>query len=130
MSILVWLDDVRPPEKEGWVWVKTADAAIELLETGDVTALDLDHDLAFEHYAGVSDANEILVPADKPKEKTGLDVCLWLRQRIETDPTFKLPAVRLHSMNPVGRANMAAVMEDIWHLVREREANNESSGGE
>lgn len=95
----VWLDDVRAPYnfgRLGWRWVKTGEGAIELLERGGVKAISLDHDLAPEHYAG-EHAKEI------NGAKTGLDVVKWMcAHRV-------FPAkIYLHSMNPVGRANMEA----------------------
>lgn len=46
--MFLWLDDLRDPAEygcSGWEWVKTAEAAIELLKTGRVLAASLDHDL-------------------------------------------------------------------------------------
>jgi hypothetical protein len=40
----VWLDDLRPAP-EGWAHALTQAEAIGLLESGDVTAISLDHDL-------------------------------------------------------------------------------------
>jgi hypothetical protein len=40
----VWLDDVRPAPR-GWRRARTPDEAINLLRTGRVTELSLDHDL-------------------------------------------------------------------------------------
>lgn len=44
--MLLWHDDVRPPP-DGWTWVRTNDQARELLQTGEVTAINLDHDLGY-----------------------------------------------------------------------------------
>jgi hypothetical protein len=41
----VWLDDRRPPPDGEWAWVKTPEEAIELLATGEVSEISLDHDL-------------------------------------------------------------------------------------
>lgn len=62
--------------------------------------------------------------------KTGYDVTLWLKQRVETDPTFRMPVVRLHTWNPVGRANMAAVLGEIRQVLLERELSTPSSASE
>lgn len=120
MTRKLYLDDIRNPPDETWEVVRTADACIRVLDAGTVTHLSLDHDLAFEHYAAVSDANEITSPEDRPREKTGYDVCLWLRQKVETDPTYRMPRVVLHTANPVGRANMAAVLMEIADILTAR----------
>src|SRR5439155_2676500 len=43
----VWLDDRRSPypDPDSWTWVRTPAEAIELLKTGEVTEISLDHDL-------------------------------------------------------------------------------------
>ena len=49
----LWLDDVRNPATHGaigFVWVKTAEEAIDMLKSGAVQFASLDHDLAEEHY--------------------------------------------------------------------------------
>ena len=43
----VYLDDLRTPP-DGWVLVQWPEEAIELLETGEVTELSLDHDLGVD----------------------------------------------------------------------------------
>jgi hypothetical protein len=40
----VWLDDVRDAP-DGWVHVQTPEEAIELLRSGKVKEISLDHDL-------------------------------------------------------------------------------------
>jgi hypothetical protein len=55
MSIKLWLDDICDPVqhgKIGWVWVKTAEEAINLLKTGNVVRASLDHDLSIEATIG------------------------------------------------------------------------------
>jgi hypothetical protein len=41
----IWLDDLREPPDEGWVWVKTIEEATNLLANGQVESLSLDNDL-------------------------------------------------------------------------------------
>lgn len=90
----VFPDDVRNPVYciEGycysdWVWVRTAEEAIELLRTGKVKVISLDHDLG-------------------PFQKTGYDVLLWMEENDVWPET-----IHIHSMNPVGRQRMFAVLE-------------------
>ena len=105
----VYLDDERKTP-EGWHRTYTAAETIALLETGRVDELSLDHDLAEEHYAGELDS------------RTGYAVVVWLESRVNEDPAFRMPIVRLHTQNPVGRASMAAGLERIRRTLLEREA--------
>ena len=93
----LYLDDERPTP-EGWERAYTAPEAIELLKTGKITHLSLDHDLGPEE-AG-----------------TGYDVCLWIEEKIiDTAFDFTPPAITIHSANPVGRQRMESAIEWIYH---------------
>jgi len=95
----LWLDDIRPPWKHGyvgWEWVKTADEAIELLKTGNVTEASLDHDLSVEATLG----------NPSPHEKTGYTVVCWMEEN-NVWPS----RVNVHSLNPVGRRRMMDVIQ-------------------
>jgi hypothetical protein len=63
--VKVWLDDRRSPypQPDEWVWVRTPAEAIELLESGTVSELSLDHDLGL---------------MDGERELTGYDVVTWI----------------------------------------------------
>ena len=106
----LYLDDVRKPPV-GWTLVKTADQCISMLESGIVEQLSLDHDLAEEHYVEENwkfiDDNGYTGPLDRKnyREKTGYAVVEWM---IENNVWPKL--VIVHSMNPVGRANMLSAI--------------------
>lgn len=89
----VWLDDERPIRDGYDIHVKTAAEAIELLETGKVKKISLDHDLGSEDH-----------------DKTGNAVAKW----IEAAAYFnKVPRIdiNIHSANPVGCKNMRAAVE-------------------
>jgi len=91
----LWLDDVRDPTKHGaigYTWVKTAADAIALLATGAVRFASLDHDLSVDATLG----------NPQPKEETGYTVVLWMEEHGVWPPD----GVRVHSMNPVGKARM------------------------
>ena len=95
----LWLDDERPPPDGYDHWVKTADECIAALMTGEYYHVSLDHDLAAEHYHGDLPAKEAY------KEKTGQAVVDWMVK------TARYPrSIRIHTMNPVGRQNMAAAL--------------------
>lgn len=100
--MLIWLDDERDPkdfsDREGWVWVKTAHEAKDLLVANPnfVECLSLDHDLG-------------------PEENgTGYDVALFLEMMAVYGDHHLLPhAIQIHSANPVGRKNMQAAIDSI-----------------
>ena len=97
----MWLDDKRPPpHKDAHVtWVVTAEDAIALLETGQVTSASLDHDLGLG--------------------KTGYDVVCWM----EEHDAWPERGVRVHSMNPVGRQRMESVIERAYERRDEKKAS-------
>lgn len=100
-NVKVFLDDERPTP-DGWVRAFTAPEAIDLLKTGKVTQLSLDHDL------GPEDAG------------TGYDVCLWVEEKIFsqefcTEKPFAPPVMSVHSANPVGRQRMEFAIQMIYH---------------
>jgi hypothetical protein len=104
--MILWLDDIRDPAKYGYIGARvcrTADEAIALLKTGEVTFASLDHDLAWEHYP----RNDTGQPY---KEKCGYDVVLWMEQ----NRIWPKDGTVVHSMNPSGRARMQAVIDRAY----------------
>ena|ERR1035438_5469195 len=102
----LWLDDIRPPWKHGFLgaeWAKTAREAIELLSTGRVEYASLDHDL--------SEAATMGTPA--PGEMTGYTVVCWM----EEHDIWPALGVRVHSMNPAGKAKMIAAIQRKYGRV-------------
>lgn len=83
----LWLDDIRPAPV-GWVWAKTYAQAVDCLITGRVEHCSLDHDLG-------------------ENRRTGYDVVCWM----EANDCWPLVSIAIHSMNPVGKANMLRAME-------------------
>lgn len=75
----LWIDDLRPAP-DGWLWVKSSAAAIQVLEE----RLDEITDISFDHDLGGDD--------------TSRPVALWLAER-EAFPE----RVYIHSANIVGR---------------------------
>lgn len=99
----IWVDD-RRPAPEGWRWVTNVDEAKIILNTRHalsrtrgflgVEILDLDHDAGRWRHLG-----------------DYIDILNWLeaKQNIEG---WKIDfPIRLHTMNPVGRKNMQAIIK-------------------
>lgn len=98
----LWLDDVRPPWRYGHIgaeWAKTAEEAIEILKTGNVTFASLDHDLSEAATIGMA-------PPDEP---TGYTVVLWMME----NGVYPENGVNVHSMSQWGSKRM---MEGLTHL--------------
>jgi hypothetical protein len=104
--IRVWLDDdlVDRAAPEGWIQVTTASEAIAWLDTGNVIALSLDHDLG-----------------DDEKFGRGIDVVNWLgeQQEIHDRPLWPKEGITLHTANPYGRDAMGrAIKADAGRRFR------------
>jgi len=93
----VYLDDERETPA-GWHRVYWPDEAIELLKTGLVEEISIDHDLG-------DDARG-----------TGYDVILWIEEATATTG-FRPPAIRVHSANPSAREKMERGIESIYRIV-------------
>lgn len=98
----VWLDDVRTPPP-GWVWVKTAAAAVDLLDSGGVEEISLDHDLG-------------------DGEPSGYVVAVFIEERAYSG-SMKPLKWAVHSNNPSGRARIIGALsnaEKFWRNVEQR----------
>ena len=97
----VYLDDLRSTP-EGWVHTYWPEEVIELLKTGDVKVLSLDHDLGDDNHG------------------TGYDVILWIEEAVAVS-NFKAPEIRVHSANSAARQKMEAGIKSIIRLSKERD---------
>lgn len=102
----LWIDDVRTPPCDGWIHCHTvneAKAAVHFYEhqrSDDSIILDLDHD-AGEYANDGGDYIELLK---------------WLEEERLPDMGY---AFHIHSMNPVGVANMRAIIEhNGWKEIK------------
>ena len=98
----VFLDDVREAP-EGYVQAKDVRQAIDLLITGEVSEISLDHDLGDENVHG-----------------TGYGVLLWIENRVHTENWIP-PKMIIHSANPPAREKMQSCIESINNMIDERE---------
>ena len=88
----LWIDDVRPAPK-GYVWCKSVGQTKQVIRANElrhetIEILDLDHDAG--DYA--FDGGDYIKLFD------------WLEETGRNYP------IRIHSMNPVGRENMRAII--------------------
>lgn len=82
----VYLDDKRITPI-GYSRVYWPEEAIELLKTGEVTEISLDHDLGDDEHG------------------TGYDVVLWIEEQVYLN-NFKPPIIKVHSDNSSARDKM------------------------
>ena len=87
----LYLDDQRPAPP-GWSLAKTADEAVNMLRTGDVTELSLDYDLG------------------DPANGNGLHVLDWLESAI-SQGLIRMPKLTAHSGSILGRRRLEAQIE-------------------
>ncbi|MCS7466421.1 hypothetical protein NZK35_07000 [Stieleria sp. ICT_E10.1] len=93
----VYLDDERETP-EGWTRVYWPDDAIELLRTGQVTEISLDHDLGDDNRG------------------TGYDVVKWIEEQVATNH-FVPPKIKVHSANISARQKMELGIASIHRLA-------------
>jgi len=89
----VYLDDERSTP-DGWLRVYWPDEAIELLKSGNVIEISLDHDL------GDDDRG------------TGYDVVLWIEEQVALHG-FVPPKISVHSANVSAKAKMESGIRAI-----------------
>jgi Cyclic-phosphate processing Receiver domain len=91
----VFVDDLRDAP-EGWLWIMTPGEAIDLLKSGEVREISLDHDLGYDE-AG--------------DDLAGYQIVAWLEEAVATGEfAFPLPLISIHSANPVGRRNTSGLL--------------------
>jgi hypothetical protein len=101
-EVKIWLDDWRPAPY-GWLHVRTPEEAIELLRTGEVEAISLDHDLGLDE--------------GRLRERTGYDVLLWLEREVAAGRTTPPAEMRVHSGNVAVIKRMEQAVDSIRRLA-------------
>lgn len=95
----VYLDDDRETPSD-WERVYWPDEAIDLLKTGQVTEISLDHDLGDD------------------ERGTGYDVILWIEEAVVTQG-FSPPKIKVHSANPSAMLKMELGIKSIIHFYKD-----------
>ena len=99
--IKVYLDDVRDTP-DGWTCTYTVEQTIELLKTGNVVELSLDHDLGQD-----KDGNDL---AD------GYDVLVWLEREVATNGFVPPSVIHIHSANSAAWPRMKSAIQQIERM--------------
>jgi len=94
----VWLDDLRLPPDETWVWVRRAVEAKMWIASGSVSEISLDNDLGKD-------------------QEEGYRVLEWLEEALHGrwGPKIKLkiPKIYIHTANPVAAKRMNQIRSRI-----------------
>ena len=104
----IWIDDERPAP-DGYRWCRTYDQAIATIEYFDSCENGID-EICFDH--------------DLSGEKTGYDIAKYIVEK-----HIAIGSYHVHSMNPVGRKNIIALMTHYGYnyrtpqYIQEREKN-------
>ena len=94
-SLKVFLDDERITP-DGWVRAYWPEDVIELLITGQVSELSLDHDLGDDVHG------------------TGYSVLLWLEEQVIVNDFAPPKSIRVHSANSSARIKMELAIASIY----------------
>ena len=114
----LYLDDVRIPTEDGWAVVKNYDefvAHIRMHGLESYEIISLDHDLgdtAMNEYYNNVHPNYTL-DYSNIKEKTGMDCAKFLVAESMTKG-IPLPAIYVHSANPIGSANIMGYVNNYF----------------
>ena len=118
----LYLDDVRTPKDEDWEVVRSYDefvAHIRLHGLENYELMSLDHDLgdtAMNEYYNNVHPNYTL-DYSNIKEKTGMDCAKFLVAESMTKH-IPLPAIYVHSANPIGSANIMGYINNYFMNCR------------
>ena len=98
--VKIWLDDERTAPK-GYIHFHSVNETIDFIENSGYTniLLDLDHDLGEYSYDG-GDAIKLI---------------LWLLENDYQNNNLYKFHFQIHTMNPVGRQNMQALIERYFN---------------
>ena len=102
----VWVDDLRVAP-EGYIWCKSTNEALCLIteNINDIEIIHLDHDMG-DTFGG--DAIAVLEELERLS-----------RNKTEFAQAVKKITFKIHTANPVGEANMRAIIEyNGWHEER------------
>lgn len=109
----LWLDDCRPAP-EGYVWVKSVNEAKTFI-------LDQEREFAYLFRRGVYKADYLisLIDIDHDAGDFANDGGDYIKLLDWLEETGRDYPIRIHSMNPVGCANMRRIIErNGWKEIR------------
>lgn len=127
----LFLDDLRNPSDVKWielpsvVWtiVRNYKEFINIIEKMGVPyMISFDHDICPEHYAEYTKAHEMgeqRIRYEIFQEKTGYDCAKWIAN-LCVNKGVPLPLYYIHTLNPIGEANIFSTMESARKIIEVR----------
>lgn len=97
----LWVDDIRPAPA-GYIWVKSVDRAKEYIEN---------HELMFKVSGGKEIYKTTLIDIDHDAGDFAHDGGDYIKLLDWLEETGRNYPIRIHSMNPVGVANMRRIIK-------------------
>lgn len=113
ITLKLWLDDCRPAP-EGYVWVKSVNEAKTFI-------LDQEREFAYLFRRGIYKADYLisLIDLDHDAGDFANDGGDYIKLLDWLEETGRDYPIRIHSMNPVGCANMRRIIErNGWKEIR------------
>lgn len=111
----IWLDDIRTPPDDSWIWAKNAYFCSGALSTGRVTHISFDHDLG-------------LLEGNHYEDNNGYEVAKMIEESAATGHIWNgrmkciIPPLMwdIHSANPEGRRNIEMAMKSAERFWNEK----------
>lgn len=108
----LYYDDIRYPPGPDWLWARTNEEAIRILETCNIQEASLDHDMGLHEYNPMEiDFAELSDDWCDP-DHDGYTLALEMIE-LELVP----PKITIHSWNPVGAKNMESVLKKHAEMI-------------
>lgn len=96
----LWLDDIRLPPGDDWVWAKTVQDAMQELDLADAIGVPIH--ISFDHDLG-----------DDDKIGTGYTLASMIESMAYQGKVFNIESWTVHSANPIGAARIKVAMESF-----------------
>lgn len=104
----LWVDDIRKPPDESWMWARTVEQAKKLLTSTKCVECSLDHDMGLQEYdPNMPDAHRLRAK-NFHEIPCGYDLAKWMKEN-ERVP----PVITVHSWNPHGAQKMVALLSGV-----------------
>jgi hypothetical protein len=104
----IWLDDWRDPP-EGWIWTKTVEETISILENHYVDEISLDNDLGLDL-------------------QEGRKVVDYLEERLALKQVLPPRKIYAHTGNPAAKRYMDLVIKKIEAMVHALDGQVQQAG--
>lgn len=88
----LWVDDLREAPDDSWVEARKVQSAISMLAHFPMEEISLDHDIE-----------------NRPSDETFMPVAHYIGEKYHSHTP---PKITIHSINPVGAAEMQKVLHD------------------